>query len=447
MTPNVSLQKSTQIRDLMRIGCLNSLWSVFPFEVIENYKTKGSRDRVYTAENTIMTMVSSSTMEDKTLENAVDIFKQLHDNQIEKIHQTAKESIEQEKAEDLRNPKKQRGRKKKYQTKIPKSKTIEISASTAAYSKARSRLDIRLFEEIFYKTRDNSKLKIYWHGMQTFLTDGTYTQMQDTKELKEIYDVKGKNNDSKEAYPQGLIQAIIEQGSGIIHDYALANRHVSELSLIYKLIKSIAPKSLLLGDDLYNSYAVFSLARKNNFDIIVPGKRIRNYKAIKTINEGDEIVEIEKTAHPKWLPQKETLPESLQLRRITFLSPDGKETMVLYTTLLDENIPKAEIILKYFTRWDIEITIREVKTIMDINVLRGKTDDIIKKELASAFIAYNLIRSIIAQSTEGTAFSPERDIIQEFFENNKELYIDRRGRVYKRWSTGRYGQVENENTK
>ncbi|MHB1688950.1 MAG: transposase, partial [Ignavibacteriaceae bacterium] len=162
-------------------------------------------------------------------------------------------------------------------------------------------------------------------------------------------------------------------------------------------------------------------------------------------------VEIKKTELPGWLPKDESadggLPDAILLRRLTFLSLDGTETMALYTTLLNEKIPKSEIILKYFTRWDIEITIREIKTIMDINVLRGKTDDIIKKELASAFIAYNLIRKIIAQSTEGTAFSPERDIIQEFFESNKELYIDRKGRVYKRWSPGRYGKTETENIK
>ena len=84
---------------------------------------------------------------------------------------------------------------------------------------------------------------------------------------------------------------------------------------------------------------------------------------------------------------------------------------------------------------------------MDVNVLRGKTEDIIRKELISAFIAYNLIRKIISQSTEGTAFSPENDIIQEFFESNKEFFIDSKGRVYKRWSTGRYGKAETGNIK
>jgi len=135
---------------------------------------------------------------------------------------------------------------------------------------------------------------------------------------------------------------------------------------------SIPSGSLLIADDLYNSYAVFSLARKNDFEIIVPGKRLRKYKVIRQIADGDEIVEIKKGEHPKWLQKDEILPDELLLRRLTFLSLDGMETMVLYTTLLNEKIPKAEIVLKYFTRWDIEITIREIKTIMDINVLRGE---------------------------------------------------------------------------
>ena len=447
MTPNLSLFKSNQLRDFLRADYLKSLWSVFPFEEINNFDKKATRNRVYSTENTIMTMVYSSTMQDKTLENSVEVFKHVHDNQIGQILKSANDSIEQEKADDFNNFKIRRGPKKKYKLNIPKSKIVEISDNTAAYSKARKRVSFDLMQNIFYKTAENSKLTVYWHGMETYLTDGTFVQMQDTKELRSAYDVVSANTNYKEVYPQGLIQSIIRQGSGIIHNYALANRHVSELSLIYKLIHSIPSKSLLLADDLYNSYAIFSLARKNNFDIIVPGKRVRNYKVIKQISDGDEIVELTRTEHPLWLPIEEILPEKLLLRRLSFLSPDGTATLVLYTTILNEKIAKTEIILKYFTRWDIEITIREVKTIMDINVLRGKTDDIVRKELVAAFIAYNLIRTIIVQSTEGTAFSPKGDIIQEFFESNKELFIDRKGRVYKRWSSGRYGKTEKENIK
>ena len=98
MTPNLSLFKSNQLREFLRIDYLKNLWSVFPFEVIEGFDNENRRDRVYSMENTIMTMVYSSTLADKTLENAVDVFKQVHDNQIDSILKNANDNLEQEKA-------------------------------------------------------------------------------------------------------------------------------------------------------------------------------------------------------------------------------------------------------------------------------------------------------------------------------------------------------------
>jgi hypothetical protein len=447
MTPNQSLSKSNQMREYLRADYLQGIHSVFPHEVIDRYDSSSTRDRVYSCENTILTMIYSATQADKTLQNAVNIFGRIHQNNSVRIINEAESALELEKIEDLENTEVRRGPKKKYKLKIPKSKTSEISVNTAAYSKARKRINFELLRGIFEKTRENTDSAYSWYGMKTFITDGTYVQMQDTEDLQKLYSVKNTDKESSvDNYPQGLVQAIIEQGSGFIHDYALSNRHTSELLLIYQLIQSIPKNSLLLADDLYNCFAIFALSRKYGFDLIVPGKRVKNYTVIEVIAQGDEIVEVKKNEHPKWLTKSEILPNKILLRRISFLSPDGVNTMVIYTTLLDKNIPSCEIVLKYFTRWDIEITIREVKTIMDVNVLRGKTDDIVRKELISAFIAYNLIRKLILQSTKETAFSPETDIIQEFFESNKDILIDRKGRVYTKWSPGRHGKTENGNS-
>jgi len=447
MTPNQSLSKSNQLREYLRADYLQGIHSVFPHEVIEMYDSSSTRDRVYSCENTILTMIYSATQADKTLQNAVNIFGRIHQNNSVRIINEAESALELERIEDLENTEVRRGPKKKYKLKIPKSKTSEISVNTAAYSKARKRINFELLRGIFEKTRENTDLAYCWYGMKTYITDGTYVQMQDTDDLRQLYSVKHTDKEASiDNYPQGLVQAIIEQGSGFIHDYALSNRHTSELLLIYQLIQSIPKNSLLLADDLYNCFAIFALARKYGFDLIVPGKRVKNYTVMEVISQGDEIVEVKQKEQPKWLTKSEILPNKILLRRISFLSPDGMNTMVIYTTLLDKNIPSCEIVLKYFTRWDIEITIREVKTIMDVNVLRGKTDDIVRKELISAFIAYNLIRKLIMQSTKETAFSPETDIIQEFFENNKDILIDRKGRVYTKWSTGRYGKTEIDNS-
>jgi hypothetical protein len=447
MTPNLSLSKSKQLREYLRTDFLQGLHSVFPSEVIDRYDSSSTRDRVYNNENTILSMIYSATQSDKTLQNSVNIFGRIHQNNSVRLINDAESALKLEKMEDLENTEVRRGPKKKYKLKIPKSKTSEISVNTAAYSKARKRINFDLLRGIFEKTRENDDLTYCWYGMKTYITDGTYVQMQDTEDLQKLYNVKHTDQEaSVDNYPQGLVQTIIEQGSGFIYDYALSNRHTSELFLIYQLIQSIPKNSLLLADDLYNCFAIFALARKYGFDLIVPGKRVKNYTVIDVISQGDEIVEVKQKEHPKWLSKSEILPNKIILRRISFLSPDGMNTMVIYTTLLDKNIPSREIVLKYFTRWDIEITIREVKTIMDVNVLRGKTDNIVRKELISAFIAYNLIRKLILQSTKETAFSPETDIIQEYFESNKDTLIDRKGRVYTKWSPGRHGKTEIGNT-
>ena len=124
------------------------------------------------------------------------------------------------------------------------------------------------------------------------------------------------------------------------------------------------------------------------------------------------------------------------MRKIDYVSPDGKE-YTLYTSILDKNIDKSEIQMLYLTRWDIEISIREIKTIMNINVLRSKTPEMLEKELNVSLSAYNIIRKIIYASLKDLPFSPKEDFIYEFYSLNKNILIDKKGRVYNRWSTGR----------
>jgi len=214
----------------------------------------------------------------------------------------------------------------------------------------------------------------------------------------------------------------------------------SELELIYELMDTIPSGSLLLADDLYNCFSIFALLEERDIKIIVPGKRVRNYEVIEELSKGDEIVQIKKKINSSWLNGKKLKKGKLLLRRIEYnsVSEEGKKN-VLYTSLLDKKISKEEIILKYESRWDIEVSIREIKTIMDINIVRSKSPDMVYKEIYSAIIAYNYVRQIIARSTVGGAFSPEGDIIQECYQSRRDVFVDKLGRRYSRWSPGRNG--------
>jgi hypothetical protein len=445
MTPNHSLDLSLQLQNLIQTDLLQQISMEFPFKLIEAGNNKGGtkkRDRVFNDSNTLLTMLVTAVNQDKSLKQSVAIFKEIFESRGERIVQIERDELESARLRDNTADKKM-GRPKLYQSQLPRSKTQPVSGNTAAYAKARQRLEYSLVQQVFDYSRDFTGIEQpLWHGMKAYNTDGTYCQMQDSAELRKKYYVKEDDG----AYPQLLLQGIVQQGTGQIVCFEAGTRHQSELELIAGQIGRLPEGSLLLADDLYNSYAIFAMVQRQGCHLIVPGKRERAYTVVEKIADGDEIVELSRGTIPKWWNQDWGLPKKLLMRRIAFLSPsDGKTEWVQYTTLLDKGISNAAIIAKYISRWDIEITIREAKTLMDINIIRGKSEDMAFKEITIALTAYNMIRKIVARSVEKTGFSPQENIIQEFLEANKTILIDKKGRIYNRWSPGRYGQTAQAN--
>ena len=73
--------------------------------------------------------------------------------------------------------------------------------------------------------------------------------------------------------------------------------------------------------------------------------------------------------------------------------------ITVVTTLLDPiAFPKAEIARLYGLRWEAEINLRHLKSSMEMDFLRTKSPEMIQKELAIYFLAYNLIRSLMTKA-------------------------------------------------
>lgn len=438
MKLNRSLAISSKIQECKMGNIIGLLEKEFPSSVLHNQEQTGEgRNRVFTVNNTLLTMVLTAIQQDKTLKNSVSLYYMIHQQHklqtLEELEQHAQKQQELDKI----SADKKAGRPKKYTIQLPKSLEKDISLNTAAYSKARERVPIKLAWELFNASHIEQAQNSYthWHGYHVLIGDGTYVQMQDTESIRKDYEVK-YNGTGSEGYPQGLLEVLVERGTGQLYSFKLANRHVSELALFYEMIDEVPPKSLLLLDDLYNCYEIISKCKRKGIEIVVPAKRERGYELVEVLTEGDEIIRIKTPKNrSKWLEQNEKA-SSFLIRRIKCKSPDGKE-YVLHTTILDKKIDKEDIQLLYLTRWDIEIGIREIKTIMDVNILRSKTPDMALKELIVSLATYNLIRKIIYASIKDLPFSPKEDFIHQFYTLNQDILMDKKGRVYNRWSTGR----------
>lgn len=446
MKNNRSLAISSKIQECKMGNIIGMLENEVPSSIFEDYQTTHkSRNRVFSNRTTLLTMILSSVQQDKTLKNSVDLFYSIHQGHRRDIISELEEQARIEKELDEQNNLKRRGRHKLYKVQVNKSLNDDISLNTAAYSKARKRLPMQLVENFFKASLidDAQNQYTHFHERRVSVVDGTYLQMQDSEQLRELYKVKHSDK-SVEGYPQGLLEVEIERGTGIIRNFKLTDRHTSELASFYEMIDYMSLGSLVLADDLYNCYEIFAKCIRSNIDILVPAKRVRKYEVIEILGIGDEIVKInppEKKS--KWLKTNENNTPIL-LRRIECVSPEG-EKYCLMTTITEKNILKEEYQNLYLTRWDVEISIREVKTIMDINVLRSLTPEMILKELMVSLATYNLIRKMIYASIKDLPFFPKDDFFQKFYTYHQDILIDKKGRIYNRWSSGRRRSETNNN--
>lgn len=49
----------------------------------------------------------------------------------------------------------------------------------------------------------------------------------------------------------------------------------------------------------------------------------------------------------------------------------------------------------YGQRWQIELDLRHLKTTLDMDILRGKNPEIVRKEIYAHLLAYNLLRTLM----------------------------------------------------
>ena len=98
-----------------------------------------------------------------------------------------------------------------------------------------------------------------------------------------------------------------------------------------------------------------------------------------------------------------SLPEAMLMRQIKVnIAIPGyrSKTVYLLTTLLDKKHYPVEVITElYRQRWQVELNFRDLKTTLGMEFLPSKTPEIVQKQIQMFFIAYNIIRLLIIDSS------------------------------------------------
>ena len=63
-----------------------------------------------------------------------------------------------------------------------------------------------------------------------------------------------------------------------------------------------------------------------------------------------------------------------------------------------EDVSKEDLAGLFRTRWNNELDLRTIKITLQMDILRCKSPELVRKEIWTHILAYNLIRTIIAQA-------------------------------------------------
>jgi hypothetical protein len=75
------------------------------------------------------------------------------------------------------------------------------------------------------------------------------------------------------------------------------------------------------------------------------------------------------------------------------------KSLVIVTTLLDNTtFTKSDLMQLYRARWNAELDLRSLKATLQMDMLRCKRPEQVRKEIWTHILAYNLIRTIMAQA-------------------------------------------------
>jgi hypothetical protein len=97
-----------------------------------------------------------------------------------------------------------------------------------------------------------------------------------------------------------------------------------------------------------------------------------------------------------------TIPKTLSVRelKVQVEVPGFRvQQFVVVTTLIDTTrYPQVEIARLFRQRWHVELDLRNIKISLQLDDLRGRTPQMVHREILVHWLAYNLIRKVIAQA-------------------------------------------------
>jgi hypothetical protein len=289
------------------------------------------------------------------------------------------------------------------------------STKTGGYCTARKRLPEALPTTLAWETGQRLHERVpkesLLGGRSIKVFDGSTLTMPDTKANQKAFPQHPRQKPGA-GFPITRIGVLFSLVCGSVLHWGLCRykgKAQSELALLSKMLGALLPGDIILADRYLCSYCVFALLLGSGVDLLtrLHQSRKTDFRRGRRLGPGDHLVEwLKPRCCPPWMSKAvfARLPAVLVLRevKVRVTQPGFRtQSLVVVTSLLDAELyPAAELAEVYRARWQAELNLRSLKHVMQMDHLRTKTPQRVRTEIAMHLLAYNLIRTIMAQTAQ-----------------------------------------------
>jgi hypothetical protein len=294
------------------------------------------------------------------------------------------------------------------------------SSRTGAYCTARKNLPEGFFAQLVRAggaaLAKKAAADWLWKGRQVLVFDGSTVSMPDTPANQAAYP-QPRSQKPGVGFPLARIAAVFSLACGAVLDLGICRyrgKGQSELGLLRQLWHRFPSGSILLADRYICSYFEIALLRRQGINSVcrLHQQRRVDFRRGQRLGPDDHCVEWLKPRRPEWMDQAtyDSLPATMSMRevRLRVDRPGFRvRELVVATTLLDaETFSRGDLVDLYRARWHAELDLRSLKETMHMDVLRCKTPELVRKEIWTHLLAYNLIRTVMAQAAVQHGIQP-----------------------------------------
>ncbi len=294
-----------------------------------------------------------------------------------------------------------------------------VSEEDGAYCRAKARLPVRDFPKALSATaRAADQLapaRTELQGRPAKVVDGSTCTAPDTPKNRKAYPPVQCPEPN---FPMLRVVVLFSLLSGAVLHVITGTLRAAELPMLYQMFDQLIAGDILLGDRNFGNFVLLALLQHFKPGVDFIGRSVRRVDGrhrLRRLGKNDWLVSWKRGHKPSlWLPTPlwAALPKEITVRIVRgscYVKGFRVRQVTVVTTLLEaQAYPAQEILQAYLRRWRLELCLDDLKTTLEMEMLRSHTPDLLFKEVYTRLIAHNLVRCTMAQAASRQAVALER---------------------------------------